>query len=88
MEGVQPSRASLSCICSSVDCVEGTEAEMPGASGGNVEGSCQALCQTLISQNGLQRETADISQSVLYTSLMGLLLVTDKEVGGGACMRD
>jgi ubiquitin carboxyl-terminal hydrolase 2/21 len=54
---------------------------MPGASGGNVEGSCQALCQTLISQNGLQRETADISQSVLYTSLMGLLLVTDNEVG-------
>uniref|UniRef100_A0A8C4ZGS2 ubiquitinyl hydrolase 1 n=1 Tax=Gadus morhua TaxID=8049 RepID=A0A8C4ZGS2_GADMO len=52
---------------------------MPGASGGNVEGSCQALCQTLISQNGLQRETADISQSVLYTSLMGLLLVTDNE---------
>ncbi|CAL8368046.1 unnamed protein product [Lota lota] len=52
---------------------------MPGASGVNVEGSCQALCQTLISQNGLQRETADISQSVLYTSLMGLLLVTDKE---------
>ncbi|KAK0142257.1 Ubiquitin carboxyl-terminal hydrolase 21 [Merluccius polli] len=52
---------------------------MPGATGVNGEGSCQALCQTLISQNGLQRETADISQSVLYTSLMGLLLVTDKE---------
>uniref|UniRef100_A0A3Q3BBU0 ubiquitinyl hydrolase 1 n=1 Tax=Kryptolebias marmoratus TaxID=37003 RepID=A0A3Q3BBU0_KRYMA len=43
------------------------------------EGSCEALCRTLVSQNGLQRETADISQSVLYTSLMGLLLVTDNE---------
>uniref|UniRef100_A0A3B4WC34 ubiquitinyl hydrolase 1 n=1 Tax=Seriola lalandi dorsalis TaxID=1841481 RepID=A0A3B4WC34_SERLL len=52
---------------------------MPGASGVNVEGSCEALCRTLVSQNGLQRETADISQSVLYTSLMGLLLVTDNE---------
>lgn len=53
---------------------------MPGASGVNVEGSCEALRRTLVSQNGLQRETADISQSVLYTSLMGLLLVTDNEV--------
>lgn len=53
---------------------------MPGASGINVEGSCEALCRTLVSQKGLQRETADISQSVLYTSLMGLLLVTDNEV--------
>lgn len=53
---------------------------MPGASGVNVEGSCEALCRTLVSQNGLQRETADISQSVLYTSLMGLLLVADNEV--------
>ncbi|XP_031700330.1 ubiquitin carboxyl-terminal hydrolase 21 isoform X1 [Anarrhichthys ocellatus] len=52
---------------------------MPGASGVNVEGSCDALCRTLVSQNGLQRETADISQSVLYTSLMGLLLVADNE---------
>ncbi|XP_070825089.1 ubiquitin carboxyl-terminal hydrolase 21 [Chaetodon trifascialis] len=52
---------------------------MPGASGVNVEGSCEALCRTLVSQKGLQRETADISQSVLYTSLMGLLLVTDNE---------
>lgn len=52
---------------------------MPGSSGINVEGSCGALCRTLVSQNGLQRETADISQSVLYTSLMGLLLVTDNE---------
>ncbi|KAE8293525.1 Rho-related GTP-binding protein RhoA-C [Larimichthys crocea] len=52
---------------------------MPGASGVNVEGSCEALCRTLVSQNGLQRETADISQSVLYTSLMGLLLVADNE---------
>uniref|UniRef100_A0A3Q3ESL4 ubiquitinyl hydrolase 1 n=1 Tax=Labrus bergylta TaxID=56723 RepID=A0A3Q3ESL4_9LABR len=41
--------------------------------------SCKALCRTLVSQNGLQRETADISQSVLYTSLMGLLLVADNE---------
>lgn len=53
---------------------------MPGSSGVNVEGSCEALCRTLVSQKGLQRETADISQSVLYTSLMGLLLVTDNEV--------
>ncbi|KAI5612320.1 ubiquitin carboxyl-terminal hydrolase 21 isoform X2, partial [Silurus asotus] len=37
--------------------------------------SCQALCRSLVSQN----ENMDISQSVLYTSLMGLLLVTDKE---------
>uniref|UniRef100_A0A3P9DQF5 ubiquitinyl hydrolase 1 n=1 Tax=Maylandia zebra TaxID=106582 RepID=A0A3P9DQF5_9CICH len=43
------------------------------------EGSCEALCRTLVSQNGLQRETTDISQSVLYTSLMGLLLVADNE---------
>lgn len=53
---------------------------MPGASSVNVEGSCEALCRTLVSQNGVQRETADISQSVLYTSLMGLLLVADNEV--------
>ncbi|XP_005808731.1 ubiquitin carboxyl-terminal hydrolase 21-like [Xiphophorus maculatus] len=52
---------------------------MPGSSGVNVEGSCGALCRTLVSQNGLQRDTADISQSVLYTSLMGLLLVADNE---------
>lgn len=44
-----------------------------------MEGSCQALCRTLVSQKAVQRETADISQSVLYTSLMGLLLVADKE---------
>ncbi|XP_034167937.2 ubiquitin carboxyl-terminal hydrolase 21 isoform X2 [Pangasianodon hypophthalmus] len=37
--------------------------------------SCQALCRSLVSQN----ENLDISQSVLYTSLMGLLLVADKE---------
>lgn len=49
---------------------------MPGASGVNVEGSCEALCRTLVSQ----KETSDISQSVLYTSLMGLLLVADNEV--------
>uniref|UniRef100_A0A3Q2CQP0 ubiquitinyl hydrolase 1 n=1 Tax=Cyprinodon variegatus TaxID=28743 RepID=A0A3Q2CQP0_CYPVA len=41
--------------------------------------SCEALCRTLVSQKGLQKETADISQSVLYTSLMGLLLVADNE---------
>ncbi|XP_051913210.1 ubiquitin carboxyl-terminal hydrolase 21 isoform X2 [Hippocampus zosterae] len=52
---------------------------MPGADGTNQEGSCKALCRNLVSQNGLQRETADISQSVLYTSLMGLLLVADNE---------
>ncbi|MEQ2250950.1 hypothetical protein ILYODFUR_006133 [Ilyodon furcidens] len=52
---------------------------MLGSSGVNVEGSCESLCRTLVSQNGLQRETADISQSVLYTSLMGLLLVADNE---------
>ncbi|PWA28682.1 hypothetical protein CCH79_00014814 [Gambusia affinis] len=60
---------------------------MPGSSGVNVEGSCGALCRTLVSQNGLQRDTADISQSVLYTSLMGLLLVADEKepltVGSG-----
>lgn len=53
---------------------------MPGASSVTMEGSCEALCRTLVSQNGHQRETADISQSVLYTSLMGLLLVTDNQV--------
>lgn len=53
---------------------------MPGASSVSGEGSCEALCRTLVSQNGLQRETTDISQSVLYTSLMGLLLVADNEV--------
>lgn len=53
---------------------------MPGASSVSGEGSCEALCRTLVSQNGLQSETTDISQSVLYTSLMGLLLVADNEV--------
>ncbi|XP_061668545.1 ubiquitin carboxyl-terminal hydrolase 21 isoform X1 [Syngnathoides biaculeatus] len=52
---------------------------MPGADCAKEEGSCKALCRNLVSQNGLQRETADISQSVLYTSLMGLLLVADNE---------
>ncbi|XP_027026161.1 ubiquitin carboxyl-terminal hydrolase 21 [Tachysurus fulvidraco] len=37
--------------------------------------TCQSLCRSLVSQN----ENIDISQSVLYTSLMGLLLVADKE---------
>ncbi|KAM6976466.1 ubiquitin carboxyl-terminal hydrolase 21 [Aplochiton taeniatus] len=52
---------------------------MPGTTRATMEGSCQALCRTLVSQNGIQRETTDISKSVLYTSLMGLLLVADKE---------
>ncbi|XP_062314466.1 ubiquitin carboxyl-terminal hydrolase 21 isoform X1 [Osmerus eperlanus] len=52
---------------------------MPGATRATMEGTCQALCRTLVSQKAIQRETADISQSVLYTSLMGLLLVADKE---------
>ncbi|TRY96650.1 hypothetical protein DNTS_024264 [Danionella cerebrum] len=52
---------------------------MPRAESTSMDDSCQALCRTLVSQNGLQPEHADISQSVLYTSIMGLLLVTDKE---------
>ncbi|XP_053337864.1 ubiquitin carboxyl-terminal hydrolase 21 isoform X4 [Clarias gariepinus] len=40
-----------------------------------MDSSCQALCRSLVNQN----ENLDISQSVLYTSLMGLLLVADKE---------
>ncbi|XP_053704356.1 ubiquitin carboxyl-terminal hydrolase 21 [Synchiropus splendidus] len=52
---------------------------MPGAESAGVEGSCQALCRTLVSQKGLQKESADISRSVLYTSLMGLLLVADNQ---------
>lgn len=53
---------------------------MPGAGGVHAGGSCQALCRSLVSQKGPQGETADISQSVLYTSMMGLLLVADNEV--------
>nr|XP_024000702.1 ubiquitin carboxyl-terminal hydrolase 21-like [Salvelinus alpinus] len=52
---------------------------MPAETRVTVDGTCQALCKTLVSQNGIQRDTADISKSVLYTSLMGLLLVVDKE---------
>ncbi|CAL9703107.1 unnamed protein product [Knipowitschia caucasica] len=52
---------------------------MPGANGVNVEPTCEALCRTLVSQKGIRQESADISQSVLYTSLMGLLLVADTE---------
>ncbi|XP_036386600.1 ubiquitin carboxyl-terminal hydrolase 21 [Megalops cyprinoides] len=52
---------------------------MPGAGATTVENSCQALCRSLVSHNGLQQDSVDISKSVLYTSLMGLLLVTDKE---------
>ena len=44
------------------------------------ENSCEALCRSLVANNGLQSESTDISQSVLYTSLMGLLLVADKKV--------
>ncbi|XP_031421817.1 ubiquitin carboxyl-terminal hydrolase 21 [Clupea harengus] len=43
------------------------------------ENSCEALCRSLVANNGLQSESTDISQSVLYTSLMGLLLVADKK---------
>lgn len=53
---------------------------MPRAESALMDNSCQALCRTLVSQNGLQPENVDISQSVLYTSIMGLLLVTDNEV--------
>lgn len=53
---------------------------MPRSESTAMDSSCQALCRTLVSQNGLQPENVDISQSVLYTSIMGLLLVTDKEV--------
>lgn len=56
---------------------------MPGGGATTVEISCQALCRTLVTNNGLQQEGVDISKSVLYTSLMGLLLVADKEVNGG-----
>ncbi|XP_059396656.1 ubiquitin carboxyl-terminal hydrolase 21-like isoform X3 [Carassius carassius] len=52
---------------------------MPRAESTVMDNSCQALCRTLVTQNGLQPENVDISQSVLYTSIMGLLLVTDKE---------
>ncbi|XP_066566091.1 ubiquitin carboxyl-terminal hydrolase 21 isoform X3 [Amia ocellicauda] len=52
---------------------------MPGAAATTMEDSCQALCRSLVTHNTLQQEGTDISQSVLYTSLMGLLLVTEKE---------
>ncbi|MBN3322526.1 UBP21 hydrolase, partial [Atractosteus spatula] len=44
-----------------------------------MEDSCQALCRSLATQSALQQEGPDISQSVLYSSLMGLLLVADNE---------
>ncbi|XP_063063863.1 ubiquitin carboxyl-terminal hydrolase 21 [Engraulis encrasicolus] len=44
-----------------------------------VEKTCEALCRSLVAHNGLQPESADISRSVVYTSLMGLLLVADKK---------
>ncbi|KAJ8411994.1 hypothetical protein AAFF_G00142610 [Aldrovandia affinis] len=47
--------------------------------GTGAEDSCRALCRSLVSNDGLQQERVDISRSVLYTSLMGLLLVADKE---------
>ncbi|XP_076133390.1 ubiquitin carboxyl-terminal hydrolase 21 [Alosa pseudoharengus] len=46
---------------------------------GLMEKSCEALCRSLVAHNGIQAESADISHSVLYTSLMGLLLVADKK---------
>ncbi|KAJ8259166.1 hypothetical protein COCON_G00181780 [Conger conger] len=52
---------------------------MPDGSATTVEISCQTLCRTLVTNNGLQQESVDISKSVLYTSLMGLLLVANKE---------
>ncbi|XP_030626137.1 ubiquitin carboxyl-terminal hydrolase 21 [Chanos chanos] len=52
---------------------------MPRAASSAMDNSCQALCRSLVTHNGLQPESVDISQSVLYTSLMGLLLVADKE---------
>ncbi|KAL4622609.1 ubiquitin carboxyl-terminal hydrolase 21-like [Arapaima gigas] len=51
---------------------------MPGVGDLTMENSCQALCRSLITHSGLQEEV-DISKSVLYTSLMGLLLVADRE---------
>ncbi|XP_018581251.1 ubiquitin carboxyl-terminal hydrolase 21 [Scleropages formosus] len=51
---------------------------MPGAGDITMENSCRALCRSLVTHSGVQDE-ADISKSVLYTSLMGLLLVADKE---------
>uniref|UniRef100_A0A673LJR4 ubiquitinyl hydrolase 1 n=1 Tax=Sinocyclocheilus rhinocerous TaxID=307959 RepID=A0A673LJR4_9TELE len=53
---------------------------MPRAESTAMDNSCQALCRTLVTQNGLQPENVDISQSVLYTSIMGLLLVTDNKL--------
>lgn len=53
---------------------------MPRAESTAMDNSCQALCRNLVTQNGLQPENVDISKSVLYTSIMGLLLVTDNEV--------
>ncbi|XP_028850078.1 ubiquitin carboxyl-terminal hydrolase 21 [Denticeps clupeoides] len=52
---------------------------MSGAASTTAENSCEALRRSLMAHNGLQSENVDISQSVLYTSLMGLLLVADKE---------
>ncbi|KAA0707034.1 Ubiquitin carboxyl-terminal hydrolase 21 [Triplophysa tibetana] len=52
---------------------------MPRVESTPMDNSCQALCRSLVTQNGLQPEHVDISQSVLYTSIMGLLLVTEKE---------
>ncbi|XP_066529105.1 ubiquitin carboxyl-terminal hydrolase 21 [Hoplias malabaricus] len=52
---------------------------MPRAASTHMDNPCQALYRSLLNQNGVQPEGTDISQSVLYTSLMGLLLVADKE---------
>ncbi|XP_062872119.1 ubiquitin carboxyl-terminal hydrolase 21 [Trichomycterus rosablanca] len=48
---------------------------MPRAASTLMDTSYQALCRSLVTQN----KSVDISQSVLYTSFMGLLLVADKE---------
>ncbi|KAI4901517.1 hypothetical protein NFI96_033434, partial [Prochilodus magdalenae] len=53
--------------------------QMPRAASDHMDHSCRALCRSLLNQNGLQPEGTDISRSVLYTSLMGLLLVADRE---------
>ncbi|KAJ8017309.1 hypothetical protein DPEC_G00016530 [Dallia pectoralis] len=52
---------------------------MPCVTRATSDGTCQALCRTQLTQNSSQRNAADISKSVLSTSLMGLLLVADRE---------
>lgn len=66
-------------MCVSLRVSAGRGTDVRGLSG-MTENSCEALCRSLVANNGLQSESTDISQSVLYTSLMGLLLVADKKV--------